>query len=557
MSDRDSLTDVESVDDMETAEDRAMIDDEYVSDDKSDVSNAMRADAVMVMDEAEREMQEAREVEARLLAQHGNDVVIMSTDEEDSEHEEEQERHGVAMPVKGGRQLTLSQMANKKRKRKTPNAIESEDTSEDEEEARGGGRPRLDAEDNAPASMEEDDDGDDDDEEARPNAIPRIPSFEHSGVYANKSVYIYSPSGDSTNNATEQPADADDGDDEGGRSPVRILSFKLPFDEDKSIFENKNRNKFMLFQAVYYMMCAAGHLCSKGGHLSTYLWVLKENSTTTENMMERVNRINFNKGKGHYLMEIHIEDDEALFQFTRFLEKGDVMFQRNWKFGGTTPFHDLSKQAEIVSKNPDMKEAVGHLYTSTTDLASGLVELAKEMGTILRNNPPVWARQAKVPDILKVATYQVQDTEPPELQSIEKNPNFWAMFSRENVFNALYAGNHQMQAGMAQALEDGQLFFGPYKAYPLREGNIRRFFKFTDLPGTQTYDLTVRLANPKTSRSWVNEMSIGNDDSTKDFHDMILEKKRELDPYEQFELAASYVVGKHVLLQPFEYNVRL
>lgn len=90
----------------------------------------------------------------------------------------------------------------------------------------------------------------------------------------------------------------------------------------------------------------------------------------------------------------------------------------------------------------------------------------------------------------------------------------------------------------------------------LRECNIRHFFNFTDLPGTETYDLTVRLADPTTSRSWFNEMSIGNDDSTEDFHDMILGKKEELETFdEKFELAASYVAGKHVLLQPFEYNV--
>lgn len=495
MSADGSHSDDEMSDEVETAEDRAMIDDEHQGDDDSDVDNAVQADAAMAVGEAERDMQEAREIQARMEAQHGKDEVVMSTDDEEEEEDD-------AMPAASGRQLTLSQMVSKKRKRSTQKSIESGDSSDDssdeEENTRVGCRPRVAVEEEsvapAPVPVEAgDDDGDGGGEETRPRTIPRIPPFKYSGVYANKSVHIFSPNSDLAENAPQQPTSTDDDDGDESNTPVRILSFKLPFDEDKSIFENKNRHNFMLFQAVYYVMCAAGHLCSKGAHLSTYLYVLKENSTTTENMMERVNRINFNKGKGHYLMEIHIEDDDALFQLTKFLEDGEKMFQKSWKYGGTTPSFDLKEKAVKVEKNPETNEAVGHLYTSTTDLASGLVELAKEMGTILRNNPPVWARQAKVPDILKVANYQVgkwmmrvwrgfllgflmhvadqmdfclqvQDTEPPELQSIEKNPNFWSMFSRESVFNALYSGNHQMQARMAQALENGQPFMDGYKA---------------------------------------------------------------------------------------------
>ena len=229
-------------------------------------------------------------------------------------------------------------------------------------------------------------------------------------------------------------------------------------------------------------------------------------------------------------MEIHIESDEALFQLSQFLEKGDV-FKTKWSGGGLSPHMDLVTRVEKVARtHPDAAAAGDTLMKSLPELASGLVDLARWMGTI---GTPAWSESPKVPNIVKVADYELTDEQPPQLQSCTTNDRFWSMFSREAGIGALYRDDPSFVAEMNRELAEGNLFVEGFQAYPLHDFNIRHFIKFTDLPGTETFDLTKQLADIDKSAGWFQELNIGSDDSTKDFHDMLIAKGKELKTFEE------------------------
>jgi len=154
---------------------------------------------------------------------------------------------------------------------------------------------------------------------------------------------------------------------------------------------------------------------------------------------------------------------------------------------------ELKSKLEQCVQGPRAKTLTEAMYTSTVDLARGLVQLGESMGTVPSGqNQLAWCTAASE-SVLQVAT---STTDPAtNIEEVERGNQFWTLCGRENVVQSLFGNNPELLETLNENITNGIVFLEDFPAYPFTNQNVRNMIAYTEVPGTVSYELSKSLTN--------------------------------------------------------------